>query len=203
MKRILRRLILGIAVFAGHVVWMHQHRVSKPADAARADFAVLHAGAAGAALLASVALGVTLLMRPASAEMLHAAAAYGVVGLVGFLGQMIVAMEARLLPMAAWYWAYASADYRMAPPSPHTMRDRMLQAVVFAAWTLGVPALATGMFLESALLVGVGAWALFAGVVVATLDTSFVVGSTFRRRDASRDWSPAGSHVHRTTRAAQ
>jgi hypothetical protein len=128
--------------------------------------------------------------------MLHAAAAYGVLGLVGFLGQIVVAMETRLLPMAAWYWAYAGSNYRIAPPSPHAMRDRMLQAVVFAAWTLGVPALAGGMFLESARLVGLGAWALFAAVMVAMLDAAFVVGQTFRGRGAiSSDWSPLPGHA--------
>src|SRR5262252_10097699 len=95
---------------------------------------------------------------------------------------MIVAMESRLLPMAAWYCAYAGARYRIAPPSPHAMRDRTLQTVVFAAWTLGVPALAGGMFLESAALVSAGAWALFAAVAVAAVDTSFVVGRTFTNR---------------------
>jgi hypothetical protein len=135
--------------------------------------------------------------------MLHLAAASGVLGLVGFLGQMVIAMEARLVPMAAWYWTYAASDFRVAPPSPHAMRDRMLQTVVFAAWTLGVPALASGMFLESAALVSAGAWSLFAGVVVSTLDTSFVVGDTFRSQYAAQDWPPAGSHVRRAAGPAQ
>ncbi|HMF99426.1 MAG TPA: hypothetical protein VKE96_34235 [Vicinamibacterales bacterium] len=100
-------------------------------------------------------------------------------------------MESRLLPMAAWYCAYAGARYRIAPPSPHAMRDRTLQTVVFAAWTLGVPALAGGMFLESAALVSAGAWALFAAVAVAAVDTSFVVGRTFTKHDAQQDRSSA------------
>jgi hypothetical protein len=179
-------IVAGIAVFAGHVLWMLRHRVSKPVDRPPLDFAVLHAAGAGAWLAASAVLGLTLLARPASPQMLHAAAAYGVLGLVGFLGQMVVAMETRLLPMAAWYWAYAGANYRVAPPSPHAMRDRMLQTVVFAAWTLGVPALAGGMFVESAHLVSLGAWALLAAVIVAMLDATFVVGQTFDKLRKSK-----------------
>ncbi|HJZ74308.1 MAG TPA: hypothetical protein VKE51_21370 [Vicinamibacterales bacterium] len=203
-------VVAGIGVFAGQVAWMVRHRVLRRVDAHAVDFAVLHAAGAGVSLVLAVALGVALLIRPASVQMLRAAAAYGVFGLLGFLGQMIVAMEARLLPMAAWYWGYAGSDDRVAPPSPHAMRDRTLQAVVFAAWTAGVPALAGGMFLESAALVSAGAWTLFAAVVVAAVDTSFVVGRTFRRHDSvfrrhdvPKDWSSAGSHVRGAARAAQ
>ena len=60
------------------------------------------------------------------------------------------------------------------------MRDRSLQAVVFCAWTVAVPALALGMFFESAVLIAVGAWSLFVGVVVAGLDSAFVVGHALR-----------------------
>ena len=55
------------------------------------------------------------------------------------------------------------------------MRDRTLQTVVFAGWTVGVPALAAGLFLESAALVAVGAWSLLAAVAVGTLDNVFVL----------------------------
>jgi hypothetical protein len=46
----------------------------------------------------------------------------------GFLGQMVVAMEVRLVPIATWFWSYARSGYRVEPPSPHGMRDRSLQA---------------------------------------------------------------------------
>jgi len=117
--------------------------------------------------------------------MLRAAAAYGVLGLVGFLAQMVIAMEARLVPMATWFWAYAASDYQIAPPSPHMMRDRSLQTIVFIGWTLGVPALAGGMFFESAMLVRFGAWALFAGVVLATVDNALVILTAMNPRTVS------------------
>jgi hypothetical protein len=170
----------GIAVFIGHVAWMLRRRATKPAGAPRIDFGVLHAAAAGVSLVAATAIGLALLVLPMSPRTLHAAAAYGVLGLVGFLAQMVVAMEARLLPLVTWFWAYASSDYRVAPPSPHRMRDRTLQAVVFAAWTIGVPALAAGMYRESAVLVALGGWALFLGVAIATIDNVFVIFSAAR-----------------------
>ena len=60
------------------------------------------------------------------------------------------------------------------------MRDRTLQAVVFADWTIGVPALAAGMYRESAVLVALGGWALFVGVAIATIDNVFVIFSAAR-----------------------
>jgi len=165
----------GFAVFAGHVVWMLRRPAPKPPGAPRPDFAVLHAAGAGASLAAAAAIGLTLLVVPTSPWSLHAAAAYGVFGLVGFLGQMVVAMEARLLPMATWFWSYANSHYQVPPPSPHLMRDRFLQSVVFIGWTAGVPSLAAGMFFESARLVGTGAVALLVAVAIGTLDNVFAI----------------------------
>ena len=165
----------GLAAFGMHVVWMLRRPAPRPRGARRPDFAVLHAAGAGTSLAAAVAIGLTLLVAPPSVRMLHAAAAYGVLGLVGFLAQMVVAMEARLLPMATWFWMYADSGYQEPPPSPHVMRDRVLQAIVFGAWCVGVPSLAAGMYLESATWVALGGWTLFAGVAIATLDNVFVV----------------------------
>ena len=148
-------------------------------------------------------IGLTLLVVPASPRSLQTAAAYGVLGLIGFLAQMVVAMEARLLPMVTWFWAYAASGYREPPPSPHVMRDRSLQAIVFGAWTVGVPALALGMFLVSARLVGIGAWALFVGVAIATLDNVSVVAQVARmsrgrsRSRVSGVLSPSAVHCAR------
>src|SRR5262249_26061852 len=168
-------IVAGLIAFATRVVGMRRHRVSKPMGAPRPDFGLLHAAGAAVSLVAATTIGLMLLFQPLSPLMLRAAAAYGVLGLIGFLGQMVIAMEARLLPMATWYWAYAASNYRIAPASPHTMRDRRLQAIVFVGWTIGVPLLAAGMFFESADLVRLGAWALFTGVTTAIVDNVFVV----------------------------
>jgi hypothetical protein len=175
-------IVAGLAVFAAQVLWMVRHPAPKPAGAPWPDFGVVQAASAGLSLVAAVVLGLTLLVVPTSARTLHIAAAYGVLGLVGFLAQMVVAMEAKLVPMAAWYWAHEGSGYQVAPPSPHAMRARILQTVVFAGWFVGVPALAAGVWRESAPLVGIGAWALFVGVAIAALDNAVVVVSSLRGR---------------------
>jgi hypothetical protein len=164
-------VIAGLAAFAAHVVGMVRAPAAKPPAAPRVDFAVLHAAGAAASLAAAAATGAALLVLPPSPISLRLAAAYGAFGLLGFLAQMVVGMEARLLPLATWYWAYERSQFRVPPASPLTMRDRTLQAIVFAGWTIGVPALAAGLLFEAVPLVAIGAWSLFAAVATATLDS--------------------------------
>jgi hypothetical protein len=168
-------ILAGLAIFAAHVVWMLRSPVPRPIDAPRIDFAVLHAAGAGVSLAAAAAIGIALLIREPSAAMLRAGAAYGVLGLVGFLSQMVVAMQTRLLPMAAWFWMYSETGFRVPPPPPNRMRDRALQTIVFSGWTAGVPSLAAGLFFESSTLVAVGAWSLLAAVLVMAIDSLGVV----------------------------
>ena len=76
----------------------------------------------------------------------------------------------------------------MPPPSPHRMRDRTLQALGLAGWIAGVPAFALGLAFESARMVGIGATALLAAVLIAAIDHAFVLAVAFRRADpASRE----------------
>jgi hypothetical protein len=172
-------IVGGLAVFLSHVAWMRAHLAAKPAGAHRIEFGLLHAGSAGLSLVIAIVLGSWLLLAPSSPQSLQVAAAYGVVGLLGFLAQMVVAMEARLLPMVSWFWSYETSGYSVPPPSPHAVRDRTLQAIVFIGWTLGPPALAIGMWESSARWVSLGAWALFVGVAIGTLDNALVVARTF------------------------
>ncbi len=179
-------ILAGLAAFGAHVVWMQRQPVSKPVGAPPVALGLWHAAGAAASLAAAAVLGAWLLIAPPGPRALRAAAAYGVLGLLGFLAQMVVAMEARLLPMAAWFWAYSRSGYRVPPPSPHAMRDRRLQAMAFVAWTLGVPLLAAGMAAEAPRLVGAGGWVLFAGVALGALDNVRVVGHALRASRTGR-----------------
>jgi hypothetical protein len=87
----------------------------------RPDPAVLHAGASLAWLAVASVLGVWLTLAAPSSATLRVAMAYGVFGLVGFLAQIVVGMEGRLLPIFAWYWAYANTGYKGPVPSQHEM----------------------------------------------------------------------------------
>ena len=107
--------------------------------------------------------------------MLRTALAYGTFGLVGFLAQMVVAMQVRLVPLLAWYDNYAASGFASIPPNPWTTRDRVLQGIVFISWVVGVPAIAAGLAYERIPLLAVGAWTLFVGVAVGAVDNASVL----------------------------
>jgi len=98
-------VVAGFAAFISQVVWMLRRPRPRPPGLRRPDPAVLHAGASFAALGVASGLGVWLTIVAPSLAAQRIAMAYGVFGLVGFLAQMVVGMEGRLLPIFAWYWA--------------------------------------------------------------------------------------------------
>ena len=175
-------VLAGLGSFLAHVAQMVRHPARRPPEARQIDFAVLHAGAAGVSLVVSAALGTVLLTQPLSPVMLRTALAYGTFGLVGFLAQMVVAMQVRLVPLLAWYGQHAASSFDSIPPNPWTTRDRMLQGIVFVSWAVGVPSIAAGLSYERIPLLAVGAWTLFVGVSVGAIDNASVLWKNRRPR---------------------
>lgn len=174
-------IVVGFAVFVAQAAWMVRHPRPKPPANRQPDPAVLHAAAALLCLAAACGLGVWLAVTPASDAKLRLAMVYGVAGLIGFLGQMVVAMEGRILPLFAWYWAFANTGSRGPVPSPHDMPWRPGQYVVFALWLSGVPALAAGLALDIILLVRAAGWCLLAATVLDTMQAAQIVSHAYRR----------------------
>jgi len=98
----------GLVAFLSQVVWMWRRRRSRPPKARTPDPAVLHVGASLVWLSVASLLGVWLTLADPSPNTLRVAMAYGSFGLVGFLAQMVVGMEERLLPIFASDWANAN-----------------------------------------------------------------------------------------------
>jgi hypothetical protein len=138
-------IVMAFAAFLSQVAWMARHPRPRPPAIRMPDPAILHAAAAFLSLVVASALGVWLSIAPASDTMLRLAMVYGVFGLVGFLGQMVVAMSGRLLPIFAWYWAFAKTGAKGPVASPHEMPWRNGQYAVFTLWVTAVPALAIGL----------------------------------------------------------
>jgi hypothetical protein len=88
-------------------------------------------------------------------------------------------MEGRLLPLFAWYWAYANTGYRGPVPSPHAMPWRGGQQVVFVLWLFGVPALAVGLAFAAVPFVRAAAWALLAATVVDSIGVVRILRHAF------------------------
>jgi hypothetical protein len=179
-------VIAGFAAFMSQVVWMLRRPRPRPPGLRRPDPAVLHAGASFVSLAIASALGVWLTIAEPSSAMLRVAMAYGVFGLVGFLAQLVVGMEGRLLPIFAWYWAYANTGYKGPVPSQHEMPWRHGQELVFVLWLFGVPALAGGLAFDAVPFVSAAAWCLFVATLVDTVNVIRILRYAFLIPSAAR-----------------
>ncbi len=158
-------IVAGIGAFFAQLLWMKRHSRPPPKGRLRPDLGVAQALSAFAYLGAACVLGLVLAFSPETTEQsLRLAAVYGICGLVGFLSQMVVGISARLLPIFA---RLIAGDWSATPPTPHQMPDQRLQLATFVLWTLGVPVLAAGFWLDRTPLVGAGGWILLAGVVAS------------------------------------
>lgn len=147
----------GVLLFLARVVWMLRHPRPAPAALRRPDWGMAHALSALCCLLLCLGLGLYLAHAPASERTLQLAKAYGALGLIGFLSQMVIGIESRLLPMTSWVWSFAEGGHRELPASQYETPSRPLQAAGFACWTLGLPLLCWGLYAEAHRFVAAGA----------------------------------------------
>jgi hypothetical protein len=175
-------IVAGFAVFLAHAIWMVRHPRPRPPAIRSPDPALLHAAAAFVSLIVACGLGLWLAIAETTEQTLRVAMAYGVVGLLGFLGQMVVAMGGRLLPIFAWYWVSAHAGTMRPVVSPHDMTWRPGQYVVVALWLAGVPALAAGLAMDLIPVVRAAGWSLFAAAALDTAQAALIVGHAYQRR---------------------
>lgn len=172
-------LAAGLAAFFGNVAGMLRNRLPPPKKARRPDFGVLHALQSILYFVLCVPLGLYLVFSEAwHTEWIMV---YGVFALVGFLAQVVLGVEMRLLPMFAWHEAWVGGGFEERPASPHEMGWRPLQAAAFAAWTAGVPCLAYGFYAGALGWTAAGAWLLLAGTVLAGVSTVRVLRHAFAR----------------------
>jgi hypothetical protein len=172
-------IVAGFATFLTQVVWMVRHPRPRPPGVRTPDPAVLHAAAAFASLVASLVLGLWLVFVGPSEWSLRIATAYGVLGLVGFLSQLVVGMEGRLLPLFAWYWGYANTNFKGPVASPHVMPWRNGQELIFVLWLFGVPCLAAGLTFDAVPFVRAGAWSLLAATVLDSVNMARILRHAF------------------------
>ncbi|MBI4485840.1 MAG: hypothetical protein HY655_07505 [Acidobacteria bacterium] len=183
-------IIGGFAMFLSQVIWMVRRPRPRPPGLRTPDPAVLHAGASFASLVVASVLGMWLAVAEPSPSTLRIAMAYGVFGLVGFLAQLVVGMEGRLLPIFAWYWAFANTNFKGPVPSPHDMAWRPMQELIFVLWLFGVPSLAGGLALDAVPLVRAAAWSLLIATLLDTVNVIRILRHAYLRPGGS---SPAQS----------
>ncbi len=160
--------LIGVGIFAffKQVRWMLQHRKPAPTQAPRPDLGVWQAMQSMVYLAIAALLGVALVGMPDGEWKAEARLVYGILGLLGFLTQIIVGVSARLLPLFAWLWGFAANDYAEKPIPPQQMVRRPLQVAVFGLWTLAVPLMAYAAVSQAHGLLRVAAGMLLLAVVL-------------------------------------
>ncbi len=158
--------LMGLLLFFSRVAFMLRNRRPAPSARPRPDWAVLHALSAIACLAVTWALGLLLAFLPQSDVTLRLAFVYGVFALVGFFSQLVIGVEARLVPLAAWLQGFAEGGYKELPAPVHGAWPQAAGAATFALWTAGVPSLALGLALDRHPWTSAGASALALAVLI-------------------------------------
>jgi hypothetical protein len=156
----------GLISFIVQVRATVQHALPRPPALPSRDWSVWQAHAALFWLLVAVVCG---LASSVGAPDVHRTIwnwYYGVAGLVGFLAQMVVGIQGRLVPMYAWYRARAARGGLAPPRGANELPSAPMARSIFLTWAAGVPLLAWGLAHQHHLVIAAAAASLLCGVLL-------------------------------------
>jgi hypothetical protein len=158
----------GVASFIAHVRGMVTRRMPRPPALPARDWSTWQVHFALGWLLVAAACGLVLATVAPGEHRLTLMWVYGVAGLLGFLGQMVAGMQGRLVPLYAWYRAYARTG---APPlrAANALPSAPFARLIFVCWTIGVPLLTWGLASAHLIAIRSGAAVLLAGIITGAL----------------------------------
>src|SRR5262245_50337059 len=107
-------IVGGLGVFVQHVRAIVRRKLPPPAALPRPDWATWQTHVAFLWLMVAAALGLALTLPMAPERAIFLGWMYGVAGLVGFLGQVVVGIQGRLLPLHGWYRLFEARSF--VPP---------------------------------------------------------------------------------------
>jgi len=162
-------IVAGLVSFVARVRSIVAKRLPRPPALPRPDWATWQTHVAFVWLLVAAAIGVRLAMPGHTPWLVELQWLYGTVGLIGFLAQIIVGIQGRLLPMHGWYRAFEAGGMQPPARSVHTLADPRLTRLIFLTWTLGVPSLAAGFVAANPRAIATGSVLLLGGVLLNAL----------------------------------
>jgi len=152
----------------------------RPKDLPEHDWSTWHTHLAMAYLFVATLLGIGVAIGSPSPAMIWS---YGTTGVLGFVVQMVVGIEGRLLPMYAWYRAVERSDGVLPARSVHRLIVPRLSLAVLVCWLVGLPTFGVGLVADSSWLIALGAAAMLLGIA---LNAVHIVALTRRARPAAR-----------------
>lgn len=158
-------IIAGLVSFVVRIRLALRHRMPRPPALPRRDWSTWQTHGAFLWLVVAAALGITLSTDAGGESRLTLMWIYGVAGLVGFLGQIVAGIQGRLVPLYAWYRAFAA---KSAPPErgANELPNPRFALPIFISWSLGIPLLAWGASTENALMIRLAALSLLGAITL-------------------------------------
>ncbi|GMV20357.1 MAG: hypothetical protein AB7L71_04445 [Vicinamibacterales bacterium] len=159
-------IVVGLGAFVAQVRRVVRTRLPRPPALPRRDWSTWQTHVALVWMLVAIVCGVSLALGAAGHQAATVQWVYGGAGLLGFLAQIIVGMQGRLVPMYAWYRAWSEAP----GPPPAVAANALPRAEgalpVLLTWSAGVPLLLWGLALTRPWAIRSGAAVLVIGVVL-------------------------------------
>jgi hypothetical protein len=172
-------IIGGIISFIVRVRAMLATRLPRPPALPARDWSTWQIHLAFSWLLIALAIGLALSIGVPDEYRLPLMWIYGAAGLVGFLAQMVAGMQGRLVPLYAWYRAYAVTG---APPSraANALPSAPFARAIFLCWAAALPLLAWGLARADHFAIRWGAVVLLAGLGLGVAYMMSMLRAAFR-----------------------
>jgi len=168
-------IIAGIASFVQQVRQIVGRKLPPPPALPRPDWSTWQTHVAFVWLLVTACTGLLLTLPASSTWVIELGWIYGTAGLVGFLAQIVVGIQGRLLPLYGWYRLMESNQMRPPARSAHALPSHRLAKAILVTWTLGVPFLVLGLMSGSHVMIAVSAAVLLAGVWLNATQVMIIV----------------------------
>ena len=159
-------VIAGIASFVREVRQIVGRKLPAPPALPRPDWSTWQTHIAFGWLVAAAVTGLLLTLPLSPGWTISLGWIYGTAGLIGFLAQIVVGIQGRLLPLYGWYRMMESHQMQAPDRSVHKLASHGLAKGILLTWTVGVPLLALGLTFGSRATLAVGCAILLAGVVL-------------------------------------
>ncbi|MGH8638934.1 MAG: hypothetical protein ACREUZ_17500 [Burkholderiales bacterium] len=170
-------IVAGIASFVRQVRSIVKRKLPPPAALPRPDWATWQTHIAFVWLVIAACTGLALTLPVPPASTIELGWVYGTAGLIGFLAQIVVGIQGRLLPLYGWYRMMERGNMRPPPRSAHALANPGLAKAILLSWTLGVPLLVSGLAADINWILVAGSALLLGGVVLNAAQAVTIVTS--------------------------
>lgn len=159
-------ILAGFAAFVVQVRQIVTRKLPPPPALPRPDWATWQTHVAFTWLIVAAISGLVLTLPVSPAILVGLGWVYGTAGLAGFLAQIVVGIQGRLLPMYGWYRMMESGNMQPPARSAHTLASHGLAKAILLTWAFGVPLLGAGLTANLQLAIALGSAVLLAGVAL-------------------------------------